>query len=828
MQPYPLRSCRLFLLNSITLALCSFLHPASAEDEFNLHILELGTPLENTSILETFLQNNGLQPGTYLTEVMWDYDRIDKRNITYVLSQDKTQLLPQFSKGDLRELGVKVDSLPGLKSLADTAPVGDIAQYISGAKFDFQLDSQTLFMRIPQIYRDQQVAGAIPIKDWDDGIPAAWSSYYISGNRQQVNGENDNSNWASLNSGLNLGAWRLRNSSTYSNSDGWDAISTTLERDIKFLQSQLEIGQTYTNGELFDSVQMTGVKLETDTSMLPNSLQGFAPVVRGIANSDAKVTIKQNGYTIYQTYVSSGPFEIRDLSQVTAGSDLQVTVKEADGSEHSFIQASASVPILQREGALKYSLAGGKYRDSDNGEEPGFGQATVIYGMPHGITLYGGALEASIYRAGLVGAGADLGELGSVSVDVTAARTQFDDGRGNANGLSWRAQYSKDFSATDTTVTLASYRYSTSGFYTFQEALDQRDRGEDDGIYNYRKTNNRRSRLQLSMSQSLGSVGSVYINGYQQDYWDMSGHERSASMGFSSSWQDITWSVNYSLTKTPNSDNDQQVAFSVNIPLSRWLSNSWATYNLNSAKNGNTVHQVGIGGTALEDNNLSYNLQQSYTDHDTGYGASMTGRYRGSYGEIGANYSYAKDSKQWNYSAQGSVVAHPYGITLGQSVQDAFAIVHIDEGADVKVQNMQGIYTDYWGNAVVPYLTNYRRNTVTVNSGERDDLDIEKPAKDVVPTKGAVVAANFSARQGIRALLTLHHGSSFVPFGAVLSIEGGSSIVGDGGEVYLTGLKGNVPFKVQWGSAPEQRCEGNAQIPDDIESSIYQAAVECR
>lgn len=206
MRPYPLRSCRLFLLNSITLALFSFLHPASAKDEFNLHILELGTPLENTSTLETFLQNNGLQPGTYLTEVVWDYDRIDKRNITYVLSQDKTQLLPQFSKGELRELGVKVDSLPGLKSLADTAPVGDIAQYISGAKFDFQLDSQTLFMRIPQIYRDQQVAGAIPIKDWDDGIPAAWSSYYISGNRQQVNGENDNSNWASLNSGLNLGA----------------------------------------------------------------------------------------------------------------------------------------------------------------------------------------------------------------------------------------------------------------------------------------------------------------------------------------------------------------------------------------------------------------------------------------------------------------------------------------------------------------------------------------------------------------------------------------------------------------------------------------------
>lgn len=828
MQFSPPRYYQLFLLNSIALALCSLMHPARAEDEFNLHILELDTPLENTTTLETFLQNNGLQPGTYLTDIIWDQQHVDKRNIRYVLSEDKTQLVPQLSKGDLRELGVKVDSIPALQLLVDTASVGDIAHYLPDARYDFQLDSQTLFLRIPQVYHDDQVADAIPVKYWDDGVSVAWANYYVSGSRQQANGETDDSNWASLDSGMNLGAWRLRNSSTYSNTGGWGSISTVLQRDLKYLQSQLEVGQTYTDGELFDSVQITGIKVGTDTSMLPNSLQGFAPVVRGIANSDAKVTIKQNGYTIYQSYVSAGPFEIRDLSQVTAGTDLQVTVKEADGSEHSFIQASASVPILQREGAFKYSLAGGKYRDSDNGEEPGFGQATLIYGLPHGMTLYGGVLGASIYRSGIVGIGADLERLGSISVDITSARTSFNDGRGDSNGLSWRAQYSKDFSATDTTLTLASYRYSTSGFYTFQEALDQRDNSIDDDIYNYRKTNNRRSRLQANLSQSIGGIGSIYVNGYQQDYWDMSGHERSVSMGFSSSWQSITWSVNYSLTKTPNSDDDQQVSLSVNVPLSQWLPNSWATYNLNSSKNGNTSHQVGIGGTALEDNNLSYSLQQSYTDHDQGYGASMMGRYRGSFGDVGANYSYSKDNKQWSYNAQGSVVAHPSGITLGQSVQDAFAIVHIDSGADVKVQNGQGIHTDYWGNAIVPYLTNYRRNSITVNSGERDDLDIAEPVKEVVPTKGAAVSANFSARQGIRALLTLRHGNGVVPFGAVLSMADGSGIVGDDGEVYLTGLKGNVPFKVQWGSAAEQRCEGSIQLPDETASTVYRAMVECR
>lgn len=51
---------------------------------------------------------------------------------------------------------------------------------------------------------------------------------------------------------------------------------------------------------------------------------------------------------------------------------------------------------------------------------------------------------------------------------------------------------------------------------------------------------------------------------------------------------------------------------------------------------------MGIGGTALQDNNLSYNLQQSYTDNNVGYDASMNGRYRSSVGEFGLGYSYDK------------------------------------------------------------------------------------------------------------------------------------------------------------------------------------------
>ena len=823
------RTARLFALNTLTFAILTASTSVCADDYFNLRALEMETPLENTGALEAYLRNNGLSPGRYLTSIVWDQDRIDKRDVDYLLSKDNSRLVPQFTKAELRELGVKVDTLSTLKHINENAILGDISEYIADARYDFSPETQVLQLRIPQIYRDRQISGESNPASWDDGIPALWTSYYISGAHQQSNGDRHVSNWASLNSGINMGPWRVRNSSSWGSDAGWQSISTTLERDIKRLRSQLQLGQTYTNGELFDSIQMTGVKLETDTSMLPSGLQGFAPVVRGIANSDAKVTIKQNGYTIYQTNVSPGPFEIRDLTQVTAGADLEVTVTEADGTERSFIQASSSVPIMQREGALKYSLAVGKYRDVDSGEEPAFGQATAIYGLPYGMTAYGGLQGASMYRAGLVGIGADLRDFGSLSMDLTAARTAFDDGRADANGQSWRAQYAKDFPLTNTTVTLASYRYSTSGFYTFQEALDQRNHSfDDDSIYSYRSTYNRRSRLQLNLSQSLHRWGSVYANAYQQDYWEMEGHERSVSLGYNSNWQGISWSLNYSLTKTPSTDNDQQVSLSINVPLSRWLANAWGTYNLTSSKTGNTSQQVGVSGTLLENNNLNYSFQQTYTDNNVGYGAYLSSRYRTSAGEFSTNYSYQNEAKQWGYSAQGSIVAHPQGITFGQSIQDAFAVVHITDGDHVKIQNTQGIYTDRWGNAIVPTLTNYRRNAITVNTLGRDDIDIQNASLDVIPTKGAAVSADFTARTGKRALLTLKREGGVVPFGAVLSMEMMTSIVGDDGAVYVTGLKGTQRLSVQWGEAADQRCFAEVTVPEKTEPGIYITTVECR
>ncbi len=154
--------------------------------------------------------------------------------------------------------------------------------------------------------------------------------------------------------------------------------------------------------------------------MLPDSMKGFAPTIHGIARSNAQVTIRQNGYIINQRYVPPGAFTINDLYPTAASGDLTVEVKESDGSINRYNVPYSAVPILQREGRLKYAATVAEYRsDSSQKEKVKFSQATLIWGLPHGFTLYGGTQLSSHYHALAIGSGANLGDWGAVSLDVT-------------------------------------------------------------------------------------------------------------------------------------------------------------------------------------------------------------------------------------------------------------------------------------------------------------------------------------------------------------------------------------------------------------------------
>ncbi|SQB21896.1 fimbrial usher protein [Citrobacter koseri] len=127
------------------------------------------------------------------------------------------------------------------------------------------------------------------------------------------------------------------------------------------------MGDSYSSNDLFDSLRFRGVSMGTDMRMLPDSQQGFSPIVRGVAQSNALVKISQNGQVIYQKNVSPGPFEIADILPTGSGGDLNVEVIEADGRTSSFIVPFSSVPNMLQEGIGKiWSVAGG----SAHGRKP--------------------------------------------------------------------------------------------------------------------------------------------------------------------------------------------------------------------------------------------------------------------------------------------------------------------------------------------------------------------------------------------------------------------------------------------------------------------------
>ncbi|RQW65265.1 PapC/FimD family outer membrane usher protein, partial [Listeria sp. SHR_NRA_18] len=135
---------------------------------------------------------------------------------------------------------------------------------------------------------------------------------------QQRDGSNSYSVSGNGTAGANLGPWRLRadwqgnsnhqtGSSSYSeNRLEWSRYYAY--RAVPTLQSKLTLGESSLDSGMFDSFSFTGMSLISDDSMLPPNLRGYAPEVTGVAKTNAKVIIRQQGRVLYESSVAAGPF----------------------------------------------------------------------------------------------------------------------------------------------------------------------------------------------------------------------------------------------------------------------------------------------------------------------------------------------------------------------------------------------------------------------------------------------------------------------------------------------------------------------------------------
>lgn len=711
-----------------------------------------------------------------------------------------------------------------------------LSEAIPSASSHLDSAKMVLALSFPQEIQKEMAEDEVPSTLWDDGIPALLSGYQFSGNKTvRHNAASDNSGvFFSFKNGANIGGWRLRQTANLQQNKGerahWDSNDSYLEHAISALKGELTLGESYTSGDLFDTVRILGVQVSSDTQMLPSSLNGFSPTIRGIAHSNAVVTVSQKGYVLFQTNVGQGPFVIKSLAPVSTGGTLDVTVREADGSEQHFSQSFSSLASLQREGGLKYNLALGRYSDQESaGQSPDLLQASGAQGLPLNITLFSGMQLTKFYHALNAGLGSEFGRLGAVATAVTWENSR--EGSlmtKSSDGYSIKTVWANDIGLTDTNLN-ASLTQNKHRYLALSDTLNDQETSDI-----------AQRQYSLSVSQPFPANISAFaaINGTHYRNHNSSMYQ----FGLSTTLWKIMSSVTFTLNKDAQSEStgekhhnmDKQLFLNFSLPMSAFVAHSTTTLNTSMSTDlkGNSDMSVGASGDIGVDSSLNWSTNIDYDAQHAGddsHSGDFSLSYKGRHGDFNGGYAQDASQKQFVYGGSGEFVLHQHGLTIGQYSDGAMALISAPGAADILIENHSGIATDQRGYTTVPDVTPYNFNEIKINKDHLNKhIAFDTLSQTVVPTKDAVVLAEFKPTVGRKVLFTVDKQGSAapIPFGAEAKLVTREKIyfVGDSGALFIDGVpeRGEIVIDYQ-----HQACRVNYQLPAEDNALVTQQQVIC-
>ena len=711
----------------------------------------------------------------------------------------------------------------------------DIGNYVPGAELKFDQAEQAIYLSVPQYYlRLTTSKNYVDPQRWDSGVPALLLNYNTNVFTTQSQGRNTTQAYAGLNLGANLGPLRLRHNGSVT----WSAPTGARyqrgyiygQTDLPELRSQVLVGESSTSGELFDSVSFRGAQIFSDDRMLPETQRYYAPVVRGTAGSNARVSVHQRGFLVYETTVAPGPFEINDLQVASYGGDLQVTVTEANGQARTFLVPFATTVQLLRPGVTRYSVTAGRASDpSLQGSGQYVMQGTLQHGINNMVTGYGGVAFASNYVSGLLG-GALNTRFGGFGADVTWARATVPNGD-SLRGSSFRVSYSKNLPNSGTSFSLLAYRYSTRGYLGLRDALMLHDAVER-GVAadSFART---RSRVDANISQQLGaSGGNVYLNGSSLQYWNQRGQALSFTLGYTNQWRGNTYSVcvqrvqnaggGGALYGGASSGNSTLVSLNLSIPLGKSargapILSAFVTHDDSAG----TQVSSGVSGIIDQQGKGSYSLSGTYDDRRHAAAGNASINWRLSDVALGASIGQGQGYRQASASAQGGLVVHPGGISMAQTLGETIGVVHAADAQGARV-GYSGASVDRRGYAVVPSLIPYQLNSIDVDpKGIPDDVELKVTSRSVAPRAGSVVMLTYETRRARAVLINSRMpNGELLPFAATaIDAEGGMAIgaVGQGSRLVVRTEKEGGSIRVEWGKKPEERCVIDYKLPARVQ-----------
>nr|WP_281960282.1 fimbrial biogenesis outer membrane usher protein [Enterobacter mori] len=613
------------------------------------------------------------------------------------------------------------------------------------------------------------------IKNFQHGGTAGLLNYSLFSTRNEYSGS-DSSRYsqASLEAGFNALDWSLRSSYILTDDDGTrnaESLYTYAEHVIVPLRLTMQVGQINAMSDVLNGVPITGVQFMPTRGL---QKEGSGVSVAGLARtSQARVEVRQNGRLIYNTLVPAGPFRLDDVPMVRSNVDLDVTVVESDGSSNHYIIPASAVKARNLSRPAGLTLSAGVVRDVDSDySDPTVFNVSDGWGIFPWMNLYASGVVAEDYQAAGGRTEFMVSENWGISTTMAASKAQFGESKSGVKN-----EVQTDYSLNESIGLSASVAHYSGDYRELTDAMDDDYEGYDNSY----STN-------IRWSTPLAGTFSAGFS-----------YNQSAGEGDDSRYILLSWgqtfkyasvNVNWQSAVGSTSDDDQDDdLFYVNLSIPLGGSQSLSSY---MRKQGDrTSYGVANSGALSENTHYYISADRDQESKENSFNGNINTNLH--YTQLGIGGGTSGDNQRnYNATLTGGIAMHKDGVTFSPyAIKDTFAIAKLSEPkAGVEITTPQGtVWTDRWGQAVVPGLNEWRNSRIEVNANKLpQSMTLANGTKYVAAAHGSVSEVSFKVLNSRRVMLRIKQADG-KPLAKGLSVEDAKGnyvvTVVDDGHVFL-------------------------------------------
>ncbi|MEG5552035.1 fimbrial biogenesis usher protein [Enterobacter wuhouensis] len=789
-----------FCLTALAFSIRAEINPTANEP------MELARAIFDTDALKT----NGLDTA------IADYYSMAARftpgyhNVTVNINGKKRTLMPvKFDEEGTPCIDKEFLENAGLIKQIKRGTCPKIHQYWSGSTIESSPDIEEISVVVPPEALDPDFGRQFAEVR---GGRAAMLNYSMFGTHNQYDDENADRFQSTLEMGFNAGDWIVRGAQFISDGSDQDfdidSSYTYAQRTFTDYGVMVQGGQINVANSRFSIPSIYGVQMMPDTALLPQN--GTGVEVSGIARyPQARVDIRQGGQLIYSTLVPAGPFNLDDVPLANLNTDLNVTVTETDGSENRFTVAASTFRSNHVGRAPGFTMAVGRVEDMEDSryENPWIVSANNGWSINKRMNFLAGMVMADNHYYGFSGnidtvpmqnLYASLGFLASIDNQTQT------DGNKTTLDLGYSLPYGIGISLGGS--------YGTPDYREMQELY-----GDDDDISQTKYDSN------VGINWSNAMLGRFSLSYYRNESWNSEYDSRRFITSWSQTFKYFNVSVNWEsdVSRNDSSDNDQFYV-NVSIPLGRTgvTTSSWYRES-----EGRSSYGTRAMGSLNAENQYTVGVTQDHDENTTSWDSSLNSNLH--YTNLALAAGGDNDSNT-NYSAalSGGIVAHGDGVTFSPyRVADTYAIASLDKPvAGIEIDTSRGaVWTDKWGQAVIPALSPFRESTIEVNTQSLPgNLDVRNGSTAIKASHGAVAKWEFATLSQRRVLLSINRADG-------TPLPEGVSIVNGAGEYVTTAPEDGVIFlndisasQQLYAKLDDGRCKLTYTLPEAELNKFYE------